>query len=81
MRARTKPFEAIPNDDLGYCNCADCGRVLLGELTAERLRRGAPAEPVRLPPKIAGRVFHSKAGRLAPYCAKCLAYRAMEGCA
>jgi hypothetical protein len=62
----------IAYDDLGLVDCALCGRELLGERTARRVRlRYAGAPPAEFPPALGGRA----AGR--PYCAACLA--AAEG--
>ena len=56
-------------DDLGVCNCAQCGIELLGEKTRERLNKGEARTHAVLPPDVAGRIN----GR--PLCSPCLAVR------
>lgn len=63
------------SEKLTYCDCAECGRTLLGRtlvggsaLTNRNLEQLRERE--NLPPRVAGRI--RQGDRMAPYCASCL---------
>lgn len=53
-------------NDMKVCNCADCGRLLLGLAHADWYAEQTETDRARFPPLLAGRIN----GR--PYCGQCL---------
>ena len=62
----------IADDDIGLCNCAGCGKELLGERTRLLLDDGVIRTHAALPPDVGGRIMNR------PYCQKCLGHRNSE---
>jgi hypothetical protein len=61
--------ELMAADDVGLCNCATCGRTMIGERTHEALM-GHP----RSSWPITARAYRKLAGRIngRPYCHECI---------
>ena len=56
-------------DDIRYCDCAHCGRLLVGETTAKHVNALCDQWPKDLAPPVFVRVGGTKWGR--PLCESC----------
>lgn len=62
----------IPHEEIGLCNCAACGKPVIGERTIAKLLSGLTLGAKCFYTNIAGRIE----GR--PYCAGCLGGKAVR---
>jgi hypothetical protein len=86
LQATEQPVEKTvryQRDELGYCNCAGCGKVLLGEKSEQRLLTAIVIEALDFPNPVAREATlragyaPSVRGRIEgrPYCDNCLRVR------
>jgi len=73
------PESVMAADEVGLCDCADCGAILLGERTRDELA-GVPRIRWPLPARAAlrlGRWVQLNEHRLAPLCRGCARRRGL----